>query len=181
MKGVFTWCLSRFLICSKFYILYREGSLAEGSVAEGLMRIRHGTKNCQGWRRERNAYPAQVPQVTTFPYCTSPTQHPAREQEQCWSEHSTHYKYSLHNYDIISIYVENKFPFGTPVQLYWHLVNPLIFRFLHLQKSTSESFLRLRNGSSCTWEFPLWPENPKRGAGGGGLCFKHKRNVKGRR
>lgn len=93
-----------------------------------------------------------------------PPRHPTGEQGQCSSEHSTHYTYSLHNYWIISIYVENKFPFGTPAQLYWHLVDPLIFKFLCLQRSTSESFLRLRTERSCTWEFPSWPENPKREA-----------------
>lgn len=76
----------------------------------------------------------------------------------------THDRHSLHDYWIISIYDENKFPFGTPAQIYWHLVDPLIFKFLHLQRSTSESFLRLRTERSCTWEFPSWPENPKREA-----------------
>lgn len=69
----------------------------------------------------------------------------------------------LHYHCIISIYVENKFPFGNPARLYWHLVDPLIFKFLHLQRFTSESFLRLKTECSCTWEFPLWPENLKWG------------------
>ena len=68
MKGVFTRCLSNCLINSRFSILQREGPFAEGSFTEGLMRMRPGPKNCQGWRTERNACSAQIPQVTTFPY-----------------------------------------------------------------------------------------------------------------
>ena len=151
--------------------------LAAAAAAAASMSMRPGTKNCQGWRTENNACSTQVPQVTAFPFFPTlphPPWHPTRQPGQRCSEHSTHYKHSLHNYYIISIYVENKFPFGIPIQLYWHLVDPLIFKFLHLQRSTSESFLRLTE-SSCTWEFPLWQETLN------GECFMQKRNVQGSR
>ena len=147
------------------------------AAAAAAMSMRPGTKNCQGWRTENNACSTQIPQVTAFPFFPTlphPPWHPTKQPGQRWSEHSTHYKHLLHNYYIISIYVENKFPFGIPIQLYWHLVDPLIFKFLHLQRSTSESFLRLTE-SSCTWEFPLWQETLN------GECFMQKRNVQGSR
>ena len=128
---------------------------------------RPGPPNGQGWRRRNTHVQHKLPGLPpphSWPDLAART---SLKSTKGGADRSTQHTVNirLHNQCIISIYVENKFPFGTPARLYWRLVDPLIFKFCHLQRCTSESFLRLRTECSRTWEFLLWPENMK-GVGG---------------